>query len=116
MTIEIPPIISVDDHVIEPPDLWQRWLPAKHRGAGPHVVRSAWEPIPAGRQAFRMAPGGPGPEKDFWVFGKFSGAHDIGSAAAGLGRDTIELGPIDYDEMRPGFFKVKERLADMDQN
>ena len=31
MTVTIPPIVSVDDHVIEPPHLWQRWLPAKWR-------------------------------------------------------------------------------------
>ena len=24
---EIPPIISVDDHIVEPPHLWQEWLP-----------------------------------------------------------------------------------------
>ena len=29
--VEIPPMISVDDHVLEPPDLWQRWLPARWR-------------------------------------------------------------------------------------
>ena len=33
--IVVPAIISVDDHVIEPPDLWQRWLPAKYRGRWP---------------------------------------------------------------------------------
>lgn len=26
---EIPLLISVDDHVVEPPHLFQRWLPAK---------------------------------------------------------------------------------------
>ena len=25
---EIPMIVSVDDHVVEPPHLWQEWLPA----------------------------------------------------------------------------------------
>jgi predicted TIM-barrel fold metal-dependent hydrolase len=31
-------VISVDDHIVEPPDLWQRWLPAKYRDVGPRVV------------------------------------------------------------------------------
>ena len=26
---EIPPIISVDDHIVEPPHLWKTWLPAR---------------------------------------------------------------------------------------
>ena len=37
---EIPRIISVDDHVIEPPDLWTSRLPAKYHETGPRVVRA----------------------------------------------------------------------------
>ncbi len=33
----IPWIVSVDDHVVEPPDLWSSRLPAKYRDIGPHV-------------------------------------------------------------------------------
>ena len=36
---DLPDIISVDDHVIEPPDLWQRELPASMRPQGPRVAR-----------------------------------------------------------------------------
>ena len=36
---ELPMIVSVDDHVVEPADLWQRWLPAKYRDRGPRVER-----------------------------------------------------------------------------
>jgi hypothetical protein len=35
----IPPIISVDDHVVEPPHLWTNWLPGKYKEAGPHIER-----------------------------------------------------------------------------
>ena len=31
--------ISIDDHVIEPPTVWQDRLPEKHREAGPNWVR-----------------------------------------------------------------------------
>ena len=41
--MELPKIISVDDHVIEPPDLWQRWLPERFREAGPRVERQQGE-------------------------------------------------------------------------
>ena len=37
--IEIPKIISVDDHVVEPPDLWVERLPAKYKDRGPRVER-----------------------------------------------------------------------------
>ena len=32
-------LISVDDHVVEPPDLWTRHISAKHRDRAPRVVR-----------------------------------------------------------------------------
>ena len=32
---DIPKIISVDDHVVEPAHLFRTWLPAKHREHGP---------------------------------------------------------------------------------
>ena len=32
--IEIPKIISVDDHVVEPPHVWDTWLPARYRDRG----------------------------------------------------------------------------------
>src|SRR3954453_17945141 len=35
----IPRIISVDDHVIEPPDLWSSRLPKKFLDRGPRIVR-----------------------------------------------------------------------------
>ncbi len=37
---EIPSIISVDDHVIEPANVWQDRLPAKFLEIGPRVVRT----------------------------------------------------------------------------
>ena len=38
-TVEIPRIISVDDHVVEPPDLWTSRVPEKYRDRAPKVVR-----------------------------------------------------------------------------
>ena len=37
--MEIPRIISVDDHVIEPAHVWQDYLPAAFRDAGPRLTR-----------------------------------------------------------------------------
>ena len=36
---DIPRIISVDDHVVEPPDLWSSRLPARYADRGPRIVR-----------------------------------------------------------------------------
>src|SRR3954467_10982213 len=38
--MDVPRIISVDDHVLEPPHLWQRYLPARFRDEGPRLVRA----------------------------------------------------------------------------
>lgn len=32
-------LFSVDDHIIEPEDVWSKRVPAKFREAAPHVVR-----------------------------------------------------------------------------
>jgi hypothetical protein len=34
---EVPKILSVDDHVVEPAHVWQTYLPEKHREKGPRV-------------------------------------------------------------------------------
>ncbi|MCB1258050.1 MAG: hypothetical protein KDB26_13135, partial [Microthrixaceae bacterium] len=36
---DLPLIISVDDHILEPRTLWQEQLPASLRDRGPRVVR-----------------------------------------------------------------------------
>ena len=54
---DIPWIVSLDDHVVEPPDVWTKRLPAKYRDIGPHVVMApAGTPILDGG-GYREAPG-----------------------------------------------------------
>ena len=43
--MNVPKIVSVDDHVVEPPHVWQTWLPEKHRERGPRVERKRWAPF-----------------------------------------------------------------------
>ncbi len=43
--MELPKIISVDDHVVEPPHVWQTWLPQKYREKGPRIERANWAPF-----------------------------------------------------------------------
>ena len=98
MVASIPPIISVDDHVVEPPHLWQRWLPAKHREQGPRVVEGSWEMVPevamprayrSGWTAFRVALSGP--VTDWWVYEDHVSGTLIGNACAGLAPEQIVL-------------------------
>jgi predicted TIM-barrel fold metal-dependent hydrolase len=112
MSPSIPPIISVDDHVIEPPDLWKRWLPTALRDAGPKVMRAPYV-IDDATQVHVAASG---PETDFWAYEDVRVAIKNGSAAAGLDASEIDYRPVSYAEMRPGFYELKPRLEDMDAN
>ena len=112
--VSIPPIVSVDDHVIEPPHLWQEWLPAKFRERGPRVVRAPYEMAPSGAWPFRRAASGP--MTDWWVYEDLQYAVVAGMASAGKKPEEIGKEPVAYDEMRPGFYDPKPRLDDMTAN
>jgi predicted TIM-barrel fold metal-dependent hydrolase len=110
-----PPIISVDDHVLEPADLWLRYLPQRLREQGPRLVRV--------KGGFAGGPRGPwsayeeGSWGDVWHFGDARMAIIPGFAAAGLDKDYLgeHWDPMTYDEMRPGAYDLKARLADLDE-
>ena len=111
---EIPKIISVDDHVIEPKDLWQRWLPQAYRDGAPRVVEAPYEWEPEGRFPFRLS--AEGELTDWWLYDNYRAPVLIGSAAAGRSSDEIDYRPTNYAEMRPGFYDREARLLDMDIN
>ena len=46
---EIPKIVSVDDHVIEPAGVWQDRLPAAYKEKGPRLDRRKVRFSPAGK-------------------------------------------------------------------
>ncbi len=46
-------IVDADCHILEPPDIWQNWLPEKHRDKAPTLVKDA-----AGGDAWLTAVGG----------------------------------------------------------
>jgi predicted TIM-barrel fold metal-dependent hydrolase len=112
---DIPMIISLDDHVIEPPHVWQRWLPAAHRADGPRVERDGstvqWVD---GIQVFTK--GGDGPATDWWVYEDLQWAHQMLNACAGYTPDQWWMGPISFEQMRPGCYDSTARVADMDLN
>jgi predicted TIM-barrel fold metal-dependent hydrolase len=115
--IEIPWIVSVDDHVVEPAHLWQRWLPARWRDLGPRVERrgvAGMRHIGGGtyEQTFDDA----SPKADCWVYEDLVYVNKRHVASVGFDRDDMTMSPITYDEMRPGCYEPKARLDDMDIN
>jgi hypothetical protein len=34
-------LVSIDDHSVEPPDMYERHLPAKYRDQAPKIVRNS---------------------------------------------------------------------------
>lgn len=89
-------IIDADCHILEPPGIWERWLPSRHRDKAPKLVKD-----PAGGDAWLTAVGGdPDP---------------IGLVATpGMPWDQFRWFGVTYEEARPGCYDGRARLADMD--
>lgn len=112
---DVPPIISVDDHVVEPPDLFLRWLPSRFRDQAPRVERHPWEYSPEGRH-WPFRPAAEGPVTDFWAYEDLRVVIHGATACAGVPTDARTRLPVAYEDMRPGYHSVRERLEDMDVN
>ncbi len=112
-----PWIISVDDHVVEPPSVWVDRLPAALRERGPHVVQDTCEMrFDQKTGAHSYVKGGDGPITDWWVYGDALRPIPQVMACAGFDPEQFTLQPIPFAEMRPGCFDRDARLADMDAN
>ena len=113
---EIPKIVSVDDHVVEPPHVWDRWLPEKYRDRGPRIVRRGIRNIDyVGTASYVEHFDDDSPTKvDCWIYEDLVYTHKRMVAAAGYSKEEMTLTPITYDDMRPGCYDPKARLEDMD--
>jgi len=90
-------LVSVDDHVVEPPDMFERHLPAKWRDVAPRVERK---------------PDG----SDVWVYDGNT-IPNIGlNAVAGRPPEEYGMEPTSFAELRPGCYDVAQRVRDMDAN
>ena len=88
-------LISVDDHVLEPPHLWVDRVAAKDRERAPHQVIEG--------------------DMEFWVYdGKRYPSSGL-SAVAGKKKEEFSPEPVTYAEMRPGCYDAKARIEDMDR-
>jgi predicted TIM-barrel fold metal-dependent hydrolase len=87
-------LISVDDHIIEPPDLFVHHLDAKYLDRAPKMVRND-------------------EGSDVWQFGAVVMETAALNAVAGRPREEYGLEPQSLDEVRPGCYDVHERVKDM---
>jgi predicted TIM-barrel fold metal-dependent hydrolase len=92
---QLPDIISVDDHILEPPNVWVDRVAAKDRDRAPHM---------------ELIDG-----MDYWVYdGKKYPSSGL-SAVAGKSKEEFSPEPLPYSEMRPACYDPKARLEDMDR-
>jgi hypothetical protein len=113
---DLPLIISVDDHVMEPPDLWQRELPESLRERGPKVSREKVTlEFTGGHYGFSRGDED-GTWCDLWLFDDLVVPTGLLHAPAGMPRDQQRNVPATYDDFRPGTWDQAERLADMTLN
>ena len=112
---DIPKIISVDDHVIEPPNVWQDRLPAKFKERGPRSFRQRGVMQFVGG-VFSFEPSDEGEVGDWWQFEDLQLPLTRLEAAAGFPRSEVTVSPITYEEMRKGCWDRDARIADMEAN
>lgn len=109
----LPSLISPDDHVLEPPDLWSSRLSSKWGDSMPRLVRERGGIAMRGG-AWQFSSGEDGQPGDCWIYDGAKFPVTLPAAAVGFELDDMEGRPITYDEVRPGCYKVPERLDDMD--
>ena len=113
---ELPDMISVDDHVMEPKDLWQNELPESLRERGPRVVREKVKlNFVGGHYGFERNVDD-GDWCDVWLFDDLVMPTGFLHAPAGVPRDQQRNVPATYEDFRPGTYDQAERLADMTAN
>jgi predicted TIM-barrel fold metal-dependent hydrolase len=90
-------IISVDDHLVEPPDMFEGRLPAKYQELAPKVIET-----PQGHQV--------------WEFDGQTYTQVGMNAVAGRRPESVKLEPFRFEDMRRGCWDIDARIRDMDIN
>ncbi|MGF7235331.1 MAG: amidohydrolase family protein [Frankia sp.] len=91
-------LVSIDDHMIEPPDMYKNHVPKKWLDQAPKVVRNEQG-------------------ADEWMFQGESTSTPFGMAATvGWPREEWGFNPGTLSELRPACFDVHERVRDMNAN
>ena len=112
---QVPKIVSVDDHVIEPADVWTSRLPSKYSEVWPRTMQERGHMNFVGG-VFSYEPSDDGELCDWWLYEDLKVPQTRLSAAAGFDRDDVKVVGITYEEMRKGCWDPVARLEDMDAN
>jgi hypothetical protein len=90
-------LVSVDDHVCEPPDMWNDFLPSKWKDRAPRLVHK---------------PNG----IDVWVF-EGKEIPNVGlNAVSGRAPEEYGMEPTALSQLRKGCYDVHARIEDMNAN
>jgi predicted TIM-barrel fold metal-dependent hydrolase len=90
-------MVSVDDHVVEPPHLFEAHLPKKYQEVAPRIVRKE-------------------SGADVWVFEGVEIPNIALNAVAGRAPEEYNFEPTSFDEIRPGTYDIDRRIDDMNAN
>jgi predicted TIM-barrel fold metal-dependent hydrolase len=90
-------LVSCDDHVVEPRDMFDRHVPARWKDQAPRSIINA-EGL------------------ETWVFQGVASTSSGLNAVVGWPKDEWNLDPTCYAEMRPGAYDIHERVRDMNHN
>jgi predicted TIM-barrel fold metal-dependent hydrolase len=97
MKIEDMIILSIDDHSVETPDLFEHHLPDVYKDRAPRLVRNA-----EGKEHWEFE------GREFGIFGL--------NATVSWPKEEWGMNPSALAEMRPATYLVNERVRDMDAN
>jgi predicted TIM-barrel fold metal-dependent hydrolase len=90
-------LVSVDDHIIEPREMFDAHIPERFRDRAPRVLTDD-------------------DGSEYWLFEDERAAYMGLNAVAGCPPEEYGLNPTRYDQMRKGCFDVDERVRDMNAN
>lgn len=88
-------LVSIDDHVLEPPDVWQNRVPAKFRDQAPRLVDVDGT--------------------EYWKYEDKLVPTPGLAAVAGKAREQFSPHPVGYGDMRPGCYDATARVEDMNR-
>ena len=90
-------LVSVDDHLIEPPDMFEHHIAPEFKHRAPHIAKGS-------------------DGAHHWVVeGKKAPGLGL-NAVAGRPREEFGFEPVSYDQVRKGCFDVDARIDDMNAN
>lgn len=90
----IAPLVSVDDHLLEPANIFENRLPQQFRARAPRIVRLDGV--------------------DHWTFEDTSVPLQSGDAMVTWEPEDYQLQPVSIDDVRAGTWNVDDRIKDMD--